>query len=398
MPTTTETGPVRSRSRRRCDNPRIRRDSHSTWTRARGLHTPYGAPRTPAGAPTTPTGPTSVLGYTSAPTDPNGQLNLNARQYDPALGQFTSTDPAGKAGSAGYGGWFASPYGYVNGRTTTMTDPTGLNCWNPWSSEGEACAVWDALDRTLSGQNNDSVVGNIASSTSNTFVNLGRGAMGGATDTIDNAISEGASETVDSTSGVARFTQALGFAGSLISGGAGSAAAHGAEVVADGAAAATERAAALADRAASAGGQGASRTSEAVDAAVARQTADAAETVGPSVADLRAAGLSDAHHIIQDAAVRDLPGYSTRAAPGVQLSGPSTLAGTEHYAATVVQRAAGGGTYAAERQIAFNALKAAGFSDADAAAAVARADSYFIKELGIDMDTPTRIPGNRAGQ
>ena len=39
MPTTTETGPVRTRSRRRCDNPRNRRDSHTTWTRARGLHT-----------------------------------------------------------------------------------------------------------------------------------------------------------------------------------------------------------------------------------------------------------------------------------------------------------------------------------------------------------------------
>lgn len=124
----------------------------------------------------------------------------------------------------------------------------------------------------------------------------------------------------------------------------------------------------------------------------------AADTVGPSVGDLRAAGLSDAHHIIQDAAVRDLPGYATNAAPGVQLSGPSTLAGTEHYAATVVQRAAGGGTYAAERQIAFNALKAAGFSDSEAAAAVARADNYFIKELGVDIDTQTRIPGNRAGQ
>jgi len=67
--------------------------------------------------------------------------------------------------------------------------------------------------------------------------------------------------------------------------------------------------------------------------------------------------MKDAHHIIQDAAVRDLPGYATNSAPGVQLAGPSTLPGTEHYAATVVQRAAGGGTYGAERQIAFNALK-----------------------------------------
>lgn len=62
------------------------------------------------------------------------------------------------------------------------------------------------------------------------------------------------------------------------------------------------------------------------------------------------------------------------------------------------QRGAGGGTYAAERQIAFNALKAAGYSDAAAASAVARADGYFMNQLGVDMQTQTRIPGNRAGQ
>jgi len=96
--------------------------------------------------------------------------------------------------------------------------------------------------------------------------------------------------------------------------------------------------------------------------------------------------------------VRDLNGYATNAAPGVQLSGPSTLTGTEHYAATVTQRLAGGGTYSAERQVAFNALKAAGYSDAEASAAVARADGYFIDQLGVNMDTVTRIPGNRAAQ
>ena len=122
-----------------------------------------------------------------------------------------------------------------------------------------------------------------------------------------------------------------------------------------------------------------------------------ARSVGTTVGDLRAAGQSDAHHIIQDAAVRDLPGYATNAAPGVQLAGPSTLEGSAHYEATVVQRAAGGGTYGAERQIAYNALKAAGYSDAEAAAEIARADAYFIDQLGVTMETPTRVPGNRAG-
>lgn len=51
-----------------------------------------------------------------------------------------------------------------------------------------------------------------------------------------------------------------------------------------------------------------------------------------SVADLRAAGLKDAHHVIQDAAVRDLPGYSSRAAPGIQLAGPeSSQAGQKRF-------------------------------------------------------------------
>jgi hypothetical protein len=57
-----------------------------------------------------------------------------------------------------------------------------------------------------------------------------------------------------------------------------------------------------------------------------------------SIADIRALGLKDAHHVIQDAAVRDLPGYSTKLAPGVHLEGPSTLEGSAHFNATQVQR------------------------------------------------------------
>src|SRR5262249_53892828 len=55
--------------------------------------------------------------------------------------------------------------------------------------------------------------------------------------------------------------------------------------------------------------------------------------------------LRDAHHVIQDAAVRDLPGYQTELAPGTQLEGPSSARGTPHYEATQIQRQAGGGTY-----------------------------------------------------
>jgi hypothetical protein len=113
-----------------------------------------------------------------------------------------------------------------------------------------------------------------------------------------------------------------------------------------------------------------------------------------SVGELRAAGLTDAHHIIQDAAVRDLPGYDTALAPGIQLPGPSSARGTPHYAATIVQRESGGGTYAAERRIAYKAMRYAGVSEEDAKRAIADADEYF-GSIGVLPNTKTRIPGNR---
>jgi hypothetical protein len=94
--------------------------------------------------------------------------------------------------------------------------------------------------------------------------------------------------------------------------------------------------------------------------------------------------------------VRDVPGYKTGEAPGVQLEGPSTQVGTPHYEATQVQRTAGiGGTYGAERQVAAMALTAAGFSPEEVAAALARSDAYFVDQLGLTPNSPLRIPGNR---
>jgi RHS repeat-associated protein len=119
-----------------------------------------------------------------------------------------------------------------------------------------------------------------------------------------------------------------------------------------------------------------------------------AQRITQPIGDLRAAGIKDAHHVIQDAAVRHLPGYDTNAAPGVGLPGPSTLRGSPHYNATQVQRLPGGGTYGAERQIGGDALRAAGVDEAKATQAVREADEYF-NLLGIDENTITRIPGNR---
>jgi hypothetical protein len=118
---------------------------------------------------------------------------------------------------------------------------------------------------------------------------------------------------------------------------------------------------------------------------------------GPTYGDLRRHGERDAHHIIQDAAVRDLPGYSYTRAPAIALPGPSTRAGTAHYLATQVQKSAiGGGTYAVERRIAYRALRASGLDAASARAAVERADQYF-GTLGITGSTVTRIPLTRTG-
>lgn len=120
--------------------------------------------------------------------------------------------------------------------------------------------------------------------------------------------------------------------------------------------------------------------------------AGAAKTT--AVGELRAQGLKDAHHVIQDAAVRDIPGYNTSMARGVQLPGPATQAGTPHSLATAVQRQAGGGTYAAERRIAYKALRRARIPVDDARTMIGEADLYF-QRLGVTPSTLTRIPGNR---
>jgi RHS repeat-associated protein len=119
-----------------------------------------------------------------------------------------------------------------------------------------------------------------------------------------------------------------------------------------------------------------------------------ATNTSPTYGQLR--GQPDAHHIIQDAAVRDVPGYSRSAAPAVRLDGPSTTPGTPHYNATQAQSSATvGGTYGAERQVGACALAAAGCSPAVISDALERADNYFMGELDLTMDSPLRIPGNR---
>ena len=109
---------------------------------------------------------------------------------------------------------------------------------------------------------------------------------------------------------------------------------------------------------------------------------------------VRRLGEGDAHHIMQDAAMRDIPGYSYSQAPNVALPGPSGNLTTMHGRATASQRAAGQirGTYRAERRVGYRALRRAGLTPRDARRAVEQADEYFFS-LGVTMDTVTRIPG-----
>ena len=76
------------------------------------------------------------------------------------------------------------------------------------------------------------------------------------------------------------------------------------------------------------------------------------------------------------------------------LPGPSTHKGTPHYEATQAQRSVGGGSYNAERKIAFIALRKAGIKKDDAKALIRNADEHF-KSIDVTPQTPTRIPGNR---
>lgn len=102
----------------------------------------------------------------------------------------------------------------------------------------------------------------------------------------------------------------------------------------------------------------------------------------------------EAHHIIQHAAVRDVPGYSYSGSPAVVLSW------AQHQLATAAQNTATvGGTYGAEVTVADRALVAAGQLDYVISAALNRADIYFQGQLGLTYnsgrESGVRIPCSR---
>lgn len=116
--------------------------------------------------------------------------------------------------------------------------------------------------------------------------------------------------------------------------------------------------------------------------------------IEPTYKTLRKEKKKDAHHIIQDASVKDLKGYNRNDAPAIQLKGSSSKIGTEHYKATQEQRKSGGGTYSKERVIAYKSLRKAGITKKESKDSIKRADVYF-DSIGVKADTKTRIPQNR---
>ena len=112
--------------------------------------------------------------------------------------------------------------------------------------------------------------------------------------------------------------------------------------------------------------------------------------------ELRGEEGKESHHIIQNASVKDMPGYSSSNAPAISLEGPSTRMGTEHYKATQFQSHNNyGGTYGDERKVAYISLRKAGKTKEEAFQAINYADKYFVGELGWDFTTITSIPKNR---
>jgi RHS repeat-associated protein len=275
--------------------------------------------------------------YTSKPIDPEVQLYYyGARYYDPRTSVWQSADVVldgyldGKSKGGVYNSANLQFYGYAYQNPVRYTDPNGKWVETAWDVFNIGLGVASFADNVSQGN----------------YLSAAIDAAGVAVDTVAAVLP-------------------------VVPGGVG----------------ASIKAARATDK-----GIDALKTGDNASAAV--KAGDSAGDAAKSVGELRAAGKKDAHHTIQDAAVRDVPGYDTNAAPGVQLPGPSTRKGTPHQKATSVQRQAGGGTYGAERRIGYKALRQSGMGKAEARAEIQRADEFF-GNLGVTKETPLRIPGNR---
>ena len=98
------------------------------WTE----YTPFGAPRASA---STSQAPVNLVRFSGAYLDlASGLDHLRARQYDPSLGRFLSTDPLAGPITDPYVG----AYVYVGDNPVNRVDPSGLESQSPSSAESAA--------------------------------------------------------------------------------------------------------------------------------------------------------------------------------------------------------------------------------------------------------------------
>jgi len=103
------------------------------------------------------------------------------------------------------------------------------------------------------------------------------------------------------------------------------------------------------------------------------------------------------HHIVQDAAVGNVPGYSRGTAPTTKMEGGSHAPDSPHDIANRIQNNVPDsmrGTYGGERDVAYLTMRAAGQTRGTAKANLERSDKYFKDELRVTNKTPTRNPNS----
>lgn len=340
-------------------------------------------------------GPDNIIGYAGYHWDEElGMWLSRHRVYDPELGRWIQRDPAGYVDGM-------SLYAYVRGNPFVFVDPTGLKSWlgtklrqaGRWVASGDTMVTsviagsMDAVAETSDAIVDDPVGYAKEAAYDNTIGNV-EGIYNGVVDGIDrtakiteNADGPNASAWDYVQNGAAVFTGAQDLAEGMA----------GADVAENRELGTSERW----SRGLQGGGQMVLTATTGPRGRAGGRSSSSQPNVSPTIGELRSQQKKDAHHIIQDTAVKDQPGYSHSGAPGVQLAGPPNQPGTPHYVATNVQRQSGGGSYAAERRIGYRALRRAGIDQDEARGHIDRADRYF-ESLGMDLDTTTRIPGNRA--
>jgi RHS repeat-associated protein len=308
----------------------------------------FGVPRNTSGA-------SSIFGFTGEPTDAAGLVLLRARSLDPSTGRFLSADSVtpNAPGSQGY-----NVYAYAANNPTTWTDPTGHFVQTPLGGP----TVWEVLQYLV-----------------------GTGLAGVETLAV-------ALQVLVEAHPIAALVGFAVLAAVLIY----------FLVVAPNLE--------LFQKSGSESKEGAfDQTVEALEEATdvyppsprpQRETDPSCPappgTIGPARV-LQSANYGhgaecETHHIIQEAAVREIQDYRSAAAAAIVLTVPA------HKAATAAQRNATiGGTYGAERQVAFLALRAAGVAMPTRSAALAYADVYFMGTLHLRFDSRTRVPATRWG-